>query len=149
MAAAVFVPTLAPWANAVPNLAPVNLSLPVGAGLFGIGMQLGGGCGSGIVVGSGVRSTHTVMVMVFLIPGSLFGSIHLSWWLAIGPTITVDLGSIFGVPGVVALQTAFFIAIAWAARQYAGQNYQPILLAGQTLMGIVVILAMLALSISG
>lgn len=62
-------------------LAPVSTSVIVGAFLFGIGMQLGGGCGSGTLftVGGG----HIVMLVTlsFFIIGATIGSAHLHWWL--------------------------------------------------------------------
>src|SRR3546814_6595299 len=46
-------------------VAPVGLSVAVGAGLFGIGMQLAGGCASGTLYTVGGGSTKMVFTLVF------------------------------------------------------------------------------------
>ncbi|MCV6598733.1 MAG: YeeE/YedE family protein [Mangrovicoccus sp.] len=59
----------------------VSIALLLGAFLFGIGMQLGGGCGSGAAWVAGGGSAPVAVTLVFFIIGSVIGSIHApSWW---------------------------------------------------------------------
>jgi len=61
----------------------------VGAFLFGIGMQLGGGCGSGTLFTVGQGQVDMLLTLAFFIVGATIGSIHLPWWLSLS-----DMGSI-------------------------------------------------------
>lgn len=86
VASAIFLPALAagdlfgqPVVGAV---APVGVSVLVGAALFGFGMQMGGGCASGTLYTVGGGSTRMVVTLIFFMVGSLIGSAHLPWWLA-------------------------------------------------------------------
>jgi len=49
---------------------PVGLATLVGAFLFGVGMQLGGGCGSGVLFGAGSGSARLATTLVFFIIGA-------------------------------------------------------------------------------
>ena len=120
LATLLFVPALNSWEQVAPARGPVGASLLLGSLLFGIGMQLGGGCGSGTVVGAGSRSTHSIMVLLFFIPGSLLGALHLPWWVELGPAATVDLAAGMGTAAAVAVQLAVLAALALLAARYAG-----------------------------
>jgi len=61
--------------------APVGISIVVGAFLFGIGMQLGGGCGSGTLYTVGGGHVVMLITLAFFIVGATVGSAHLHWWL--------------------------------------------------------------------
>ena len=96
-------------------VAPVGVSVLVGAAMFGLGMQLGGGCGSGTLFTVGGGSARMLVTLVFFITGALVGSAHLPWWLGLPSMPAISLGSQLGVPysvvvtlvalGVVALLT--------------------------------------------
>jgi uncharacterized membrane protein YedE/YeeE len=64
-------------------LAPAGVSVLVGAFLFGIGMQLGGGCGSGTLYTMGQGQVDMLITLVFFIVGTTLGSAHLHWWLSL------------------------------------------------------------------
>ena len=64
------------------NVSPLGVSVVVGAFIFGIGMQLGGGCASGTLYTVGGGSTRMVLTLVFFIAGSAIGAAHLHWWTA-------------------------------------------------------------------
>lgn len=64
-------------------LGQVGLSVLVGAFLFGIGMQLGGGCGSGTLFTVGQGQTDMLITISFFIVGATVGSYHLPWWLSL------------------------------------------------------------------
>ncbi len=77
-----------PGIQANAALAPVGYSVLVGAFLFGIGMQLGGGCGSGTLYTFGQGQVDMLITLCFFIVGATVGSAHLHWWYALG-----DIGS--------------------------------------------------------
>jgi uncharacterized membrane protein YedE/YeeE len=97
-------------------LAPVGISVLLGAAMFGLGMQLGGGCGSGTLFTVGGGSARMLVTLVFFIVGALVGTAHLPFWLqqpALPPiSLGVELGVGFAVAatlaglGLVALLTA-------------------------------------------
>jgi uncharacterized protein len=120
VAAAVFIPLLTlgnpfgqPLAGAT---APVGVSVLFGAALFGLGMQLGGGCGSGTLFTVGGGSARMLVTLAFFILGALLGTAHLPFWLTQPSLPAISLGASLGVPlallvtfaglGAVALVTA-------------------------------------------
>ena len=72
-----------PAVQAGAALAPAGTSVIVGAFLFGIGMQLGGGCGSGTLYTMGQGQVDMLITLAFFIVGATLGSAHLHWWLAL------------------------------------------------------------------
>jgi uncharacterized membrane protein YedE/YeeE len=78
-------------------LAPVGVSVLVGAALFGLGMQLGGGCGSGTLFTVGGGSSRMLVTLIFFILGALIGSAHLPWWLTLPSLPAIDIGRQLGI----------------------------------------------------
>jgi hypothetical protein len=79
---------IVPAAALVPGyggaIAPLGPSLLIGAFVFGIGMQLANGCGSGTLYTAGGGSGRMLVTLAFFILGSLIGSLHLPVLLALG-----------------------------------------------------------------
>jgi uncharacterized membrane protein YedE/YeeE len=69
-----------PAITATAALAPVAFSVLFGSFLFGIGMQLGGGCGSGSLYTVGQGQIDMLITILFFIIGSFIASLHLEWW---------------------------------------------------------------------
>src|SRR6185503_1868642 len=65
-------------------IAPLGPSLIVGAFVFGIGMQLANGCGSGTLYTVGGGSGRMLLTLAFFIAGSVVGSLHLPAFLRLG-----------------------------------------------------------------
>jgi uncharacterized membrane protein YedE/YeeE len=99
-------------------VAPVGTSLVIGSFLFGVGMQLGNGCGSGTLFTLGGGSGRMAFTLLFFIIGSVIGSIHLPWWLQQPGWNPVNLADIFGIAGTLALQGAVLAALAWLTLRY-------------------------------
>lgn len=78
-------------------LAPVGVSVLLGAAIFGLGMQLGGGCGSGTLFTVGGGSARMLVTLVFFIIGALVGTAHLPFWLAQPSLPAISLGAELGV----------------------------------------------------
>jgi len=114
--AIVFIPLLAAG-NAfgqplVGALAPVGVSVLFGAALFGLGMQLGGGCGSGTLFTVGGGSSRMLVTLIFFIVGAVLGTAHLPFWLQQPSLPAISLGQSLGVPGGVAVTLIGLAAVA-------------------------------------
>lgn len=92
--------------------APVGISVLVGALMFGLGMQLGGGCGSGTLFTVGGGSARMLVTLIFFIVGAVLGTAHLPWWLAQPSLPQVSLGQVLGAPLAIAITLAGLTAIA-------------------------------------
>ena len=82
--------------NASGSLAPISVSLFVGAFAFGIGMQLANGCGSGVLFSFGGGSGRMLVALPFFVLGSLIGSLILPDILALGQLPPVQIGAELG-----------------------------------------------------
>jgi hypothetical protein len=84
-------------------MGPVGISVLVGAFLFGIGMQLGGGCGSGTLYTVGWGHNDMLITLAFFIVGATIGSVHLPWWLELPNIGRISIISEIGwLPGLLA-----------------------------------------------
>ena len=95
-------------------IAPVGVSVLAGAFIFGLGMQLGGGCASGTLFTVGGGRSRMLVTLVFFCVGSVIGTAHLPWWLEQYSLGRVSLSRELGVAGAIALQWALFGAIVLA-----------------------------------
>lgn len=109
-------------------IAPLGPSLIIGAFVFGIGMQLGNGCGSGTLYTVGGGSGRMLITLAFFVAGSVFGSLSLPPFLAMGgvdPVIASDYfgpwGGLIATLASIAIGAAIIIAIA----RRRGANWQP------------------------
>ena len=68
-------------------VAPVNIGMAFGAFLFGIGMQVAGGCASGTLFTVGGGSLRMVLVLVAFSAGGFWASLDLGWWQALPTTV--------------------------------------------------------------
>ena len=93
-------------------VAPVGVSLAVGAFLFGIGMQLGGGCASGTLFTVGGGSTRMVVTLAFFVLGSVIGTAHMPFWLAQPSLPPISLVRELGLVPALTLNLVLFGAIA-------------------------------------
>ncbi len=112
VACVLFFPVLAHgslWGRPVTGfVSPVGVSVACGAFLFGIGMQLGGGCASGTLYALGGGSTRMLVTLVFFIVGSVLGVNHLAWWESLPTLGPVSLLAALGWPWALALNLAVF-----------------------------------------
>jgi len=95
-------------------VAPFGVSVLVGAFVFGLGMQLGGGCASGTLYAVGGGSGRMVVTLVFFIVGSLIGSLHMPWWLATPSLGSISLAKSLGLPAALVVQLGLFGLIVLA-----------------------------------
>lgn len=92
-------------------IAPLSVSLLAGAFLFGIGMQLGGGCASGTLFTAGGGNSRMWVTLAAFIAGSVIATLHVPWWFAQPKISSVALVRDFGLPAALAIQFAVFGAI--------------------------------------
>jgi uncharacterized protein len=90
---------------------PVGVPVLAGAFLFGIGMQLGGGCASGTLFSVGGGNTRMVITLLFFIAGSLLGTLHAPFWWAQPTWPPISLVTTFGPVTALAMSLTAFGAI--------------------------------------
>ncbi|MCR4378131.1 MAG: YeeE/YedE family protein [Rhodospirillales bacterium] len=78
------------------SLAPVGVSVAFGAFIFGIGMQVAGGCASGTLYTVGGGNPRMVLVLLFFCVGAFWGSVDLGWWQTLPSFGTISLGRQWG-----------------------------------------------------
>jgi len=109
-------------------IAPLGPSLVIGAFTFGIGMQLANGCGSGTLYTAGSGSGRMLIALLFFVIGSIFGSLSLPAFLALGgvdPILASDyLGAWGGLAATLISIAAVAALIAWIAKR-RGANFIP------------------------
>lgn len=96
----------------VGEVAPVGISVLIGAFIFGIGMQLGGGCASGTLYTVGGGSTRMVVTLIAFIVGSVVGTAHLPFWAALPHLQPISLVQTLGAVPAIVLNLVVFAAIA-------------------------------------
>jgi uncharacterized membrane protein YedE/YeeE len=96
------------------NIRPLGISVVAGAFLFGIGMQLGGGCASGTLFTVGGGNARMIVTLVAFIVGSALGAFHAPAWQQAGGLAPVSLQTQFGTLGALAITFAFLAAL-WVA----------------------------------
>lgn len=106
--------------------APLGTSLVVGAFLFGIGMQLGGGCASGTLYTVGGGSVRMLVTLFFFVLGSVWATADFHWWMALPSLPPVVLLKTWGLGPALAFHLLAFAAIASGAtwlerRRHGGQ----------------------------
>lgn len=84
---------------AQPTIAPVTFSLFIGAFIFGIGMQLANGCGSGVLFSFGSGSGRMIFALPAFIIGSVLGSLIVPTALGWGSAGQIVIAEEFGPIG--------------------------------------------------
>ena len=111
-------------------IAPVGVSMAFGAFVFGIGMQLAGGCASGTLYTAGGGNARMLIVLVFFCVGGFWASLHMHWWSALPGIGAVSLGETLGWGVAVPLQLAALGLIYGGLRLAGGRHKQPLWWAG-------------------
>lgn len=100
--------------------APVGVSVVIGAFMFGVGMQIAGGCGSGTLYTAGGGSLRMMVVLVSACAGSFWASLHMGWWQALPSHEPVVLADLWGWRTALMVQLGVIAALAellrWLAR---------------------------------
>jgi len=95
------------------SVAPAGIPVVAGAFLFGVGMQLGGGCASGTLFGAGGGSVRMLATLAAFIAGSVLGVRYSAMWAAAPAPRPISLLGEFGALPALAISLAAFGAITW------------------------------------
>ena len=107
-------------------VAPVSVSMAIGALAFGIGMQLAGGCASGTLFTTGGGDLRMAVVLVFFCIGCFWASLDMGWWTALPGIGPVSLADRLGTVGAVALQLAVPAGIVVGLHVLCGRHERPL-----------------------
>src|SRR5215475_9420957 len=128
VSAVVVVPAAALLPGFGGSIAPIGPSLVIGAFVFGVGMQLANGCGSGTLYTVGGGSGRMLIALLFFVIGSIFGSLSLPAFLALGgidPVLASDYFGAWGGLAVTLASIAFFASVFIAIARKRGASYKP------------------------
>lgn len=94
------------------SLAPLSLSVIIGAFMFGVGMQLAGGCASGVLFTMGGGNARMLLVLAFFIMGGLISTAHAPFWASMPALPPVSLVKSLGAPLGIVVSLIVFAIIA-------------------------------------
>lgn len=94
---------------------PFGVAAALGAFVFGIGMQLGGGCGSGTLFTAGGGSTRMMITLSAFVLGSVAATAHLHLWARLPSLPPVSLIVILGpFPAYAATAAVLGVLALWS-----------------------------------
>ncbi|MEH7830234.1 YeeE/YedE family protein [Gemmobacter denitrificans] len=105
---------------------PLGAALVLGAFLFGIGMQLAGGCGSGTLFTAGGGSSRMVLVLAAFVAGSVIGTapgLSGAGWPSLPPVSA--LRSLGPLPAVLIGWAVLALIVALSLRVERARGFQP------------------------
>ncbi len=91
---------------------PAGASVAIGAFIFGIGMQLGGGCASGTLFSVGGGSTRMVVTLLAFVAGAVIATAHSPFWESLPAYPPTSLVVRYGPLAALAGSLAIFGAIS-------------------------------------
>lgn len=98
------------------NVSPAGVAVIVGAFLFGIGMQLGGGCASGTLFSVGGGNLRMIVTLAAFIVGSVLGTANIAWWQSLPSLAPLSLVTTQGPVIALAISLALFAGVAAISR---------------------------------
>jgi len=102
------------FGNPVTGLvSPAGTSVVVGAFIFGIGMQLGGGCASGTLYTVGGGSTRMIVTLAAFIVGSVIATAYMPFWSSLPQLQPISLVKTLGLAPALALNWLVFALIVF------------------------------------
>ncbi len=107
-------------------VAPVSVSMAFGALIFGLGMQLAGGCGSGTLFTVGGGSFRMFVVLIFFCLGGFWGSLDLHLWQELPSAGSISLGKELGWTWAILLQLVLLVAIFMALKAWGASCKTPL-----------------------
>ncbi|MCH9019117.1 MAG: YeeE/YedE family protein [Proteobacteria bacterium] len=105
-------------------VAPVGVQVAVGSFLFALGMQLGGGCGSGTLYTVGGGSTRMLMTLAAFCAGGFWASLDMPFWRQAPGWGSISLARELGWGVALPLQLGVLAAIWFGLRRWAGGTDQ-------------------------
>jgi uncharacterized membrane protein YedE/YeeE len=114
-----------------PVILPMGLSTAIGAFVFGVGMQMGGGCASGTLFTVGGGSSRMVITLAFFVLGSVWATAHIpEFWAKLpqttgipnirGTSLVNEFGPLGGLAALAVLLGVIWIASVAVERRAHG-----------------------------
>lgn len=100
------------------SVAPLNIAVICGAFMFGIGMQLGGGCASGTLFTAGGGNMRMFITLAAFIAGSVLGTWQWSMWQGVPGVAPFSLAEKFGTVWAILISLGLFAAVWFATMGY-------------------------------
>ena len=91
--------------------------------MFGLGMQLGGGCASGTLYTAGGGSTRMVVTLAAFIAGSLLGTWQWSLWQGVPGIAPFSLLENFGAIGAIIVSLILFSVVWMGSTAYERRRH--------------------------
>ena len=105
------------------SVAPINLAVICGAFMFGIGMQLGGGCASGTLFTAGGGNVRMLVTLAAFITGSVLGTWQWEMWQGVPGVAPFSLAAHYGTAWAIIISLSLFGAIWYASTRYEHRRH--------------------------
>ena len=117
------------------SVAPVGVAVLAGAFIFGVGMQLGGGCASGTLFSAGGGSVRMFATLAAFVAGSVIGALHAPFWQAAPELEPISLVASMGLAPSLGVSLALFggvtlVSLAVERRRHGAENVRSIVVFG-------------------
>jgi uncharacterized protein len=107
------------------SVSPLGVPVAAGAFIFGVGMQLGGGCASGTLYTAGGGNVRMVATLLAFIVGSVLGVLHQPAWEQTPSVGPVSLAGSFGAGGGLLVSLVLFAAVAHVSWRVEQRHHGP------------------------
>lgn len=95
---------------------PAGVAVIIGAFIFGIGMQLGGGCASGTLYTAGGGNTRMLLTLLFFIIGATIAAYDFERWADLPALAATSLPELIGVWPTMIGSLTIFLLVAMLSR---------------------------------
>lgn len=95
---------------------PAGIAVIIGAFIFGIGMQLGGGCASGTLYTAGGGNTRMLLTLIFFIIGATIAAYDAERWTNLPALAAISLPKMIGLWPALLGSLAIFLCVAQISR---------------------------------
>ena len=95
---------------------PAGVAVVIGAFIFGIGMQLGGGCASGTLYTAGGGNTRMLLTLIFFITGATIAAYDSERWADLPALSATTLPELIGLWAALLGSLAIFLCVALGSR---------------------------------
>jgi len=95
---------------------PAGMNIAIGAFLFGVGMQLAGGCASGTLFTAGGGNLKMVITLIFFVLGSALGTyLDPTWWISLPSFGAYSFVQRWGLGPALVMNLCLFAAVIVAS----------------------------------
>jgi len=102
---------------------PAGVAVVIGAFIFGIGMQLGGGCASGTLYTAGGGNTRMLLTLIFFIIGATIAAYDAERWADLPALSATTLPELIGLWPALLGSLAIFLCVALGSRVIEQRRY--------------------------